>query len=120
MNYLGYLDAETGERLDEAKTLIQRALELDAENGAYMDSLGWVYFKMGKLDEAISQLEHAAAVLDTDPVVFDHLGEAYFKQHELEKARRNWERALTLDQTQTAIQEKLHRLLSHEVTAPAQ
>ena len=119
MNYLGYLDAEAGEHLDEAQSLIQHALELEPENGAYLDSLGWVYFKMGKLEEAIAQLEHAASVLATDPVIFDHLGEAYCTQHAFEKARRNWERALTLDPSQTAIRMKLDRLPSRGATVPA-
>ena len=118
MNYLGYLDAEAGEHLEEARALIERALELDPENGAYLDSLGWVYFKMGRLDEAVAHLERAAALLDTDAVIFDHLGEAYFKRRDPEQARRNWERALELSPTD-AIRHKLERLTATEaVTTP--
>ncbi|MBI1992539.1 MAG: tetratricopeptide repeat protein [Candidatus Omnitrophica bacterium] len=117
MNYLGYLDVEAGENLAEAKTLIERALELDPENGAYVDSLGWLYYKMGKLDEAIAQLERAATLLDTDPVIFDHLGDAYYKRRDLERARRNWQRALEMDPDETAIREKLDRSMSQEPVA---
>ena len=113
MNYLGYLDAEAGERLDEARALIERALELDPENGAYLDSLGWVHFKMGELEEALMYLERAAALLDTDPVIFEHLGEVHFMRHDLERARRNWERALELEPNE-AIREKLERLMATE------
>lgn len=118
MNYLGYLSAESGIDLLEAKRLIERAIALDPENGAYVDSLGWVYFKMGKLEEAIAQLERAGVLRETDPVIFDHLGDAYFKRRDLENARRSWERSLTLDPTQVAIQEKLDRLISHEAILP--
>jgi tetratricopeptide (TPR) repeat protein len=107
LNYLGYLDAEEGVNLEEAKVLIERALELDPENGAYLDSLGWVYFKMGKLDEAIALLERAAELVETDPVIFDHLGDAYHRRREPEKARRAWEHALELDKDQDAVREKL-------------
>jgi tetratricopeptide (TPR) repeat protein len=110
MNYLGYLDADAGVNLDEARALIERAVELDPTNGAYIDSLGWVYYKLGQVDEAIEYLERAAQLLDTDPVIFDHLGDAYVKRHELEKARHNWQRALELDPSLTTVQEKLEQI----------
>lgn len=110
MNYLGYLDAEEGQDLPEARSLIEQALALDPDNGAYLDSLGWVYYKMGKLEEAARTLERAAERLDTDPTVFEHLGEVYLKRRDWQRARRNWERALELDATLTDIKEKLERL----------
>jgi Flp pilus assembly protein TadD len=116
MNYLGYLDADEGKNLEEAEALIQRALLLDPSNGAYMDSLGWVYYRMGRLDEAIATLGRAAELLATDPVIFEHLGDAYFKRKDLEPARRSWQRALELDASLTAVQEKLQRLAPDEVT----
>jgi tetratricopeptide (TPR) repeat protein len=112
------MDAEAGENLEEAQALIERALELDPENGAYLDSLGWVFFKMGRLDKAIAYLERAALQAGDDPVVFDHLGDAYFMRREWGRARRNWERALELDATQTAIQDKLNRLPQEVLTGP--
>lgn len=118
MNYLGYLDAESGQNLDAAKALIERAIELDPENGAYIDSLGWVYYKMGRLDEAIRYLERAAAMQGSDPVIFDHLGDAYFKRQDLEKARWNWQRALELDETQRTIKEKLEQVVPDRMTMP--
>lgn len=121
MNYLGYLDAESGENLEEAKALIERALELDPENGAYVDSLGWVCYKMGRLDEAVAYLERAATLLDTDWVIFDHLGDAYFKRRDWERARRSWERALALEPNEIAaitIKQKLDRAMSHEPVSP--
>ncbi len=117
LNYLGYLNAEDAVDLEEAKGLIERALMLDPDNGAYLDSLGWVYYQMGQTEQAIVYLEHAAQMLPIDPVVFDHLGDAYFRQRDLKGARRNWEKALELDAQQTEIQTKLNRLRIPEVTA---
>lgn len=116
LNYLGYLDADAGVNLREAKALIERALILDPTNGAYLDSLGWVYYRMGRIDEAIAALERAVELLDIDPIVFDHLGDAYLAKGDLERARANWERALGLDPDQVAIREKLERYPVHEVT----
>jgi len=116
MNYLGYLDAEAGVNLEGAKVLIERALLLDPTNGAYVDSLGWVYFQMGRLEQAIATLERAAELLGSDPIAFDHLGDAYFKQGAYEAARRNWQRALELDPEQPEIQQKLDRLVPDAVT----
>lgn len=119
MNYLGYLDAEAGDRLDEAKELIERALKADPDNGAYVDSMGWIYFKMGRLDDAIAYLERACRLLDSDPVIFEHLGDAYFGRKDLEQARRNWRRALDLNPQLLSVKEKLQKLTpeKHEETA---
>ena len=118
LNYLGYLDAESGEHLQEAKAHIERALALDPENGAYLDSLGWVYYKMGRIDEAVTYLERAAAALDTDAVIFSHLGDAYFSLRDWDRARRNWERALELNPDQAEVKDKLDRLLATQETTP--
>ncbi len=117
MNYLGYLDVEAGEHLPEAKALIEQALALDPENGAYVDSLGWACYKLGRLEEAIAHLERAANLLGSDPVIFDHLGDAYLKHHEPEKAREYWLRALDLDPTLTTVKRKLEQMAPHEATA---
>ena len=58
-NYLGYMLADQGTRLAEAQGCIQKALEIDPDNYAYLDSLGWVYFRQNKLDEAENQLSHS-------------------------------------------------------------
>ena len=121
MNYLGYLDAEAGVNLEEAKRLIERALQLDPDNGAYVDSLGWVYYKMGRLDDAIAYLERASRLLDSDPVIFDHLGDAYFKQSDVERAMTNWRKALKLNPELAAVKAKLDKLVPdhHEAAAKA-
>ncbi|MBI2173749.1 MAG: tetratricopeptide repeat protein [Candidatus Omnitrophica bacterium] len=116
MNYLGYLDAVEGVNLYEAKSLIERALVLDPGNGAYLDSLGWVCYKMGRMAEAVVLLERAAKRIDTDPAVFDHLGQVYFSLREWEKARENWQRALQLDSDQPEIRERLMQLAPQQTS----
>jgi len=118
LNYLGYMDAEDGTNLDEARALIERALALDPDNGAYVDSLGWAYYQLGDLEEAIRLLERAAQLLDTDPIIFDHLGDVHFKRGDIENAKAAWEKALELDSSLEAVQRKLDALLQEDVAAP--
>ena len=94
LNYLGYAMAESGENLTEALELIQRALGLDPWNGAYLDSLGWVYYRMGRYAEAREPLEQAARSFPKDPTVLEHLGDLYARTGEREKAVAAWDRAI--------------------------
>jgi tetratricopeptide (TPR) repeat protein len=97
LNYLGYMLAERGERLDESVTLINKALALEPENGSYLDSLGWAYFKSDKLDLAETNLRRAAEQLPTNSVIQDHYGEVLFKLSRYDAAIAAWTRALNGD-----------------------
>jgi tetratricopeptide (TPR) repeat protein len=77
LNFLGYLWADHDRNLKQAVAYIQRALEQDPENGAYLDSLGWAYYRLGRLDEARGLLERAVQQTNGDPVVHEHLGDVY-------------------------------------------
>jgi tetratricopeptide (TPR) repeat protein len=94
LNFLGYSLAERAVALDEALLLIERALAIDGYNGAYLDSLGWVYFQMGRYGEARQPLESAARELPKDPTVLEHLGDLYARLGERSLARATWARAL--------------------------
>src|SRR5207302_6498624 len=94
LNYLGYMFADRGTRLDEALTLIKKAVDMDPANGAYLDSLGWAYFKLGKYDMAEENLVKAAQRTKSDPTVQDHLGDLYQKTGRLKLAAAHWERAI--------------------------
>ena len=94
LNYLGYSLADRNERLDEALGLILRALEIDPWNGAFLDSLGWVYYRLGRYEEARDPLERAAREYPHDAVVLEHLGDLYAKIGEHELALAMWRRAL--------------------------
>ena len=78
-NYLGYMLADRGVRLEESVKYIQKALELEPNNGAYLDSLGWAYFKMGRYDLAEPPLEKAASKIQNDPTIHEHLGNLYLR-----------------------------------------
>jgi tetratricopeptide (TPR) repeat protein len=93
-NYLGYSLADRGVRLDEALELIRGALTIDPWNGAYLDSLGWVYLKLGRFTDARDPLERAAREFPKDATVLEHLGDLYERTGENAKARTYWRRAL--------------------------
>jgi tetratricopeptide (TPR) repeat protein len=94
LNYLGYMLADRNTKLDEALTLIKKAVDLEPANGAYLDSLGWAYFRLGKFDQAEEQLLKASQRIATDPTVQDHLGDLYQRTGRLKLAAVHWERAL--------------------------
>ena len=94
LNYLGYMLADRGMRLDEALNMIKKAVDLDPANGAYLDSLGWAYYKLGKYELAEDTLIKASQRIGTDPTVQDHLGDLYQKTGRLKLAAAHWERAL--------------------------
>jgi tetratricopeptide (TPR) repeat protein len=93
-NYLGYMLADRGVRLEESVKYIQKALELDPNNGAYLDSLGWAYFKMSRYDLAETPLEKAARLIQNDPTIHEHLGNLYLHMGNTARAREEWQRAL--------------------------
>jgi len=111
-NYLGYLLVERGEELSLAIDYIQKALSLEPNNGAFRDSLGWAYFKAGKLDEAIAELEKAAELAPDDSEVREHLGEAYLKMGGdfTQKAIQEWEKALELKPSKAELRQRLSSL----------
>jgi tetratricopeptide (TPR) repeat protein len=94
LNYLGYMLADQNTKLEEALGYIKRAVDLDPANGAYLDSLGWAYFRLGKYEQAEDSLLKASQKINTDPTVLDHLGDLYQKTGRLKLAATNWERAL--------------------------
>ena len=95
LNYLGYMLADQNLKLEEALGYIKRAVAMDPTNGAYLDSLGWAYFRLGKYEQAEDNLLKASQKINTDPTVHDHLGDLYQKTGRLKLAATNWERALT-------------------------
>jgi tetratricopeptide (TPR) repeat protein len=115
LNYLGYMLADRNVRLQEALTMIKRALDREPGNPAYLDSLGWVYFRLDKLSEAESSLKASLEKMSRDPTVHDHLGDVYFKLGRTKEALAQWERSLkewdstpAPDQEQTEIA-KVHK-----------
>jgi tetratricopeptide (TPR) repeat protein len=97
LNYLGYSYADRGIRIDQAISLTKQAVALKPDNGYYVDSLGWAFFKSGQLTEALVELKRAATLVGDDPVIYEHLGDIYAKQQRLSDAREAWLHALELD-----------------------
>jgi tetratricopeptide (TPR) repeat protein len=97
LNYLGYLLAVRGEQLDEAIQLVRRALDVEPDNGAYLDSLGWAHFRKGNLDEAEKYLVAAADRLPENSEIQDHLGDLHARKGRLPEAIAAWTRALNGD-----------------------
>jgi tetratricopeptide (TPR) repeat protein len=91
LNYIGYMLADRDIRLDEAQKLIKRAVELDPENYAYLDSLGWVYYRQNMLEQAEDQLRKALEKMDSDPTIHDHLGDIYAKEGKMREAIAQWQ-----------------------------
>jgi len=94
LNYYGYMLADRGIRLDEARDLIQRALDQEPYNGAFLDSLGWAYYKQNKLDQAELTLRKAVERESHDPTIREHLGDVLAKQGRMELAVVEWEKSL--------------------------
>jgi tetratricopeptide (TPR) repeat protein len=110
LNYLGYSWVDMSRNLDRAKGMLHRAVELRPDDGFIVDSLGWVYFRLGEYDAAVEQLERAVELEPGDPVINDHLGDAYWRVGRQREARYQWRRALTLEpeeDTVAQIEEKL-------------
>jgi Tfp pilus assembly protein PilF len=94
LNYFGYMLADRGVRLEEATSMIQHALKEDPSNGAYLDSLGWAYYKQNKLAEAEEYLRKAVDREGRDPTILSHLANVYLKLGQNERAAQLFERSL--------------------------
>ena len=110
LNYLGFMFADRGVRLDEAESMIQKAVYADPTNGAYLDSLGWVYFKQNRLDRAEEYLKKAIIFLNTDSNIHDHMGDLYFKTKKYDEARAEWNKSLQLSTEQEEIEKVKKKL----------
>ncbi|QUJ75566.1 tetratricopeptide repeat protein [Sulfitobacter albidus] len=95
LNYLGYSLVEEQRKLDEALDMIERAVAASPDSGYIVDSLGWVYYRLGRYDEAVVQMERAVELEAVDPVVNDHLGDVYWAVGREREAMFQWQRALS-------------------------
>jgi tetratricopeptide (TPR) repeat protein len=121
LNYLGFMWADQGIRLNESLDYIQKAVNLDPNNGAYLDSLGWVHFRMNNLTEAEKFLLTAAHRVKNDPTIHDHLGDLYFRLGRFTKAEESWRQALacsTQSEETQKVQKKLKQLRNQGSSKP--
>lgn len=109
-NYVGFMWAEHNMHLDEAEDMVGRALQFDPNNGAYLDTLGWVHYRKGKYDEALSELLRASENLTKpDPVVFEHIGDTYSKLNHVPQALEFWQKAMALTPDNKLLAEKIEK-----------
>lgn len=109
LNYLGYMWADKGVRLGEALQLIERAVALQPDNGAYIDSHAWVLYRLGRLQDALARQREALALIHDDAVVYEHYGDILADLGRLDEAVENWQRALSLDPDNATLHSKLNR-----------
>jgi tetratricopeptide (TPR) repeat protein len=110
LNYLGYMWADKGVQLDRARDFLERAVRREPRNAAYLDSLGWAYFRLGKMDSAERNLREAYRREPTDPTIEEHMGDLDAKLGNAESAVRHWEKALQLKHEEPErVREKLRR-----------
>jgi tetratricopeptide (TPR) repeat protein len=96
LNYLGYSWVDQGSNLKQAMDYIRKAVKLKPDDGYYVDSLGWAYYRLGNLPAAVENLERAVELKPDDPIINDHLGDAYWKVGRTLEAKYQWQQALTL------------------------
>jgi tetratricopeptide (TPR) repeat protein len=107
LNYLGYMWAEHGENLERARDLIARALKAEPDNPAYLDSMGWVLFKLNQPRDALGYLLKAVDESEEpDATIYDHLGDVYAALKEIDKAREAWRKSLAVEANEQ-VQKKL-------------
>ena len=109
LNNFAYSLAERGIRLDEALEMVSYSLKQEPENSSYLDTIGWVYFKMGEYQKAVPYIEKAFSMDKQNSEVIEHLGDVKFKLEFKEEAIKLWEEALELDQNNKLLKEKIER-----------
>ncbi|MBI4055188.1 MAG: tetratricopeptide repeat protein [Elusimicrobia bacterium] len=112
LNYLGYSLVDRDMKLQQAQELLQKALKIDPDNGAYLDSWGWLLFKKGEPQKALEPLERALKKVPQDPVISEHLGEVYLALKESRQAWLAFRRALPGHSDQSSIRKRLARIES--------
>lgn len=135
LNYLGYMFAEKGVRLGEAENFIERALKGDPQNGAYLDSMGWVYFQQQRYGEAMRFLKLAlkaeesrlnkiemefrtAGQFENLSIILDHVGDAARALGNIDEAFEHWRRAADLDPDNDSIRRKLQSFRPNNASGP--
>jgi tetratricopeptide (TPR) repeat protein len=125
LNYLGYSYVEMKRNMDDALDMIQRAVAARPDDGYVTDSLGWVFYRMGRYQDAVVEMERAVELMPVDPVINDHLGDVYWAVGRKREAKFQWRRAMSFEpelDDATRIRRKLEvgldAVLKEEGAAP--
>ncbi|MDA8747190.1 tetratricopeptide repeat protein [Litoreibacter sp.] len=127
LNYLGYSLVEQQIKMDEALGMIQQAVAIRPESGYITDSLGWVFYRLGRYDEAVAPMETAVSLVPVDPIINDHLGDVYWKVGRTREAEFQWRRALSFepeeveaDRIRRKLEVGLDVVLEEEAATPSE
>ena len=112
LNYLGYTWVDQSQNLKTAMDYIRKAVKLKPDDGYYVDSLGWAYYRLGNIPSAVEQLERAVELKPDDPVINDHLGDAYWRIGRTLEAKYQWQQVLSLKPDSDLVAEIEHKLKS--------
>jgi tetratricopeptide (TPR) repeat protein len=107
LNYLAYMCAERNIELDKSLAYIKRALELEPENGAYRDTLGWIFYRLKRFREALSEIQTASRLLPEDPVILEHLGDVSAALNDKDDAVYYWKESYQKDPKSPSVARKL-------------
>ncbi len=110
LNYLGYIFADEGINLEESLRLLKKAVAQQPDNGNFLDSLGWVYYRLGKLRQAEELIIKAIKLEKNSAIILDHLGEICFALGKHQEAKLHWEKSLQLDQENLEVKKKLEKV----------
>ncbi|MBU0677269.1 MAG: tetratricopeptide repeat protein, partial [Verrucomicrobia bacterium] len=115
-NYVAYMWAEKGEKLDKALEYVTKALEIEPESAAYIDTLGWIYFMQEDYDRAFAEIRRAAEIMPEDPTITEHMGDVLMKLGEESEALSWWQTSIRLNPENKALADKLRE---HDVNVEA-
>ena len=111
LNNYSYILAERGEKLEKALEMSRRAVAKKPDNSSYLDTLGWIYYKLNRFEDALKYLKEAADLAEKDdmphPAILEHLGDNYVKLGDLDKAQFYWKKALELDNDNKELIKKI-------------
>lgn len=109
LNNYAYSLAERGINLQEALSMAKKAIKKEPKNASYMDTIGWIYFRLGDYKKAKNKIEEAAKIEDKNATLLDHLGDVYFKLGSKVKALELWKKAFEIDSTKSEIKKKIEK-----------
>jgi len=110
LNNYAYTLAERSERLEYALEMSKKAVEAVPDNSAYQDTIGWIYYKLGRYNLALVHIKRSVEQQEESAVVIEHLGDVYLKLGEINEARNHWKRALQIDEDNERLKEKIENI----------
>ena len=119
LNYVAYMNAERGVKLEAALDQVGVALAMDPDNAAYIDTRGWIFFKMGQYKKALEDIAYAAEKIPEDATIADHLGDIHLALGDEQEAIAWWKKSNAADPTNETVREKLTSRGIEAIEAPA-